>query len=157
MATDPERLTELTSERNRSPKVGDRGAYVPTAKLVRQARSSILGDAKPGGLYFEMLTYWAFTNGRVTGDSFAEIFSSALRSIADQLQSGNPLIDPALGTPYRPAPSAGDLEFAAKMLDAYADLAEEALTLDRCKAAINWRRILGRNDRGGMLPAARGV
>ena len=61
--TDPERLGELTTRRNLTPTVSERGAYVPVVKLVRQTREAHLGKAKPGGLYFEMATYWAFEAG----------------------------------------------------------------------------------------------
>jgi hypothetical protein len=71
--TDPEKLAELTTERNKSPKVGPQGAYVPTVKLLRQTRRHHLGDQKPGGLYFEILTFWAYQSGAITGDCFAEI------------------------------------------------------------------------------------
>lgn len=55
--TDPERLGELTSMRNRAPTVDGDGAYVPTVKLVRQVRAHHLGDQKPGGLYCELACY----------------------------------------------------------------------------------------------------
>lgn len=106
--TDPEKMTTLTEQRNKSPKVGDRGAYVPTVKLMRQTRRQQLGDNKPGRLYFEILTYWAFKNGTISGASFAEIFASVLRAAATQLAANEPLLNPVLGTPYDPAPEDAD-------------------------------------------------
>lgn len=58
--TNPIRLTELKEEMNKEFVLGARGVYVPMVKLVRQIRRTILGqDAHPGGLYYEILTYWA--------------------------------------------------------------------------------------------------
>lgn len=153
--TDPDKLVELTTERNKSPKVGPQGAYVPTVKLLRQTRKHHLDDRKPGGLYFEILAYWAFQSRAVTGDCFAEIFAKMLRAVASQLASGQPNIDPVLGTPYRPAPEVADLSHAAQVFAGLAAKAEEALRADRCKAAALWREILGKNGRGWCfaLPA----
>lgn len=146
--TDPEKLADLTTERNKSPKVGSRGAYVPTVKLLRQTREDHLSDRKPGGLYFEILAYWAFQTGTVTGDCFAEIFAKTLRAVASQLASNQPTIDPVLGTPYRPAPETVDQSHAAEVFSGLAAKAEEALRADKCKAAALWREILGKNGRG---------
>ena len=76
--TDPEKLGELTHERNKSPLVNGRGAYVPVVKLMRQARRAHLQDAKPGGLYIEIATYWAFNQLQGSESSFAELFATAL-------------------------------------------------------------------------------
>lgn len=75
--TDPEELTELTHRRNDHPIVDGDGAYVPTAKLIRQIRRHHLGKAKPGGFYFELEAYAAFEAG-VSGGSRAEILASTL-------------------------------------------------------------------------------
>jgi Second Messenger Oligonucleotide or Dinucleotide Synthetase domain len=150
--TDPETMGTLTEERNRSPKVGDRGAYVPTVKLVRQARRQHLGDDKPGGLYFEILTYGVFKDGATKGASFAEIFASTVREIATRLASDTPLINPALDKPYEPQPSDADRSAAAKAFDVLAAKAERALKAERCPAAVLWREIIGRNDRGECFP-----
>ncbi len=151
-ATNPERLIDLTSVRNEEPKVGGRGAYVPVVKLMRQAREHHLKHGRPGGLYLEFATFWAFERGSEFGRSFAEIFAYALRSASTQFATGQVLLDPALGTPYTPAPMEGDLErVAAKFLD-LAHKAEEALRLDRCAAALNWRYILGENTDGHCFP-----
>jgi predicted nucleotidyltransferase len=153
--TDPEYLGTLTIVRNRRPKVDDQGAYVPTVKFVRQIRREHRGDAKPGGLYVELLTYWAFERG-VSGDSFAAIFAASLRSIATQLSSGTALADPVLGEPYKPAPEGADLAATASVFSGLADDAERALDESRCPAAAAWRRILGRNDRGWCFPLPEG-
>lgn len=150
--TDPEKMHTLTEARNKSPKVGDRGAYVPTVKLVRQTRSHHLDDDKPGGLYFEILTYWAFKDGKVAGESFAEIFASALRAVATRLSDKTPLVNPALDTPYEPAPKESERKTAASTFDGLATKAEKALTVDKCAAAVLWREIIGKNDRGECFP-----
>jgi hypothetical protein len=151
--TDPERLGVLTTERNRQPTVGGQGAYVPVVKLVRQIREHHLGDAKPGGLYFELLTYHAFGKG-MQGASFAEFLTIALDRITVLLGAAvqNPIIDPALGTPYAPAPDAKDLQAAKTTFGKLAAEADRALGLERCPAAVAWRRILGDNDRGPCFP-----
>jgi hypothetical protein len=153
--TDPEKLAELTTERNKSPKVGHQGAYVPTVKLVRQTRRHHLGDQKPGGLYFEILTFWAYQSGAITGDCFAEILAQTLRAVATQLASGEATTDPVLGRPYKPTPERDDLANAAEKFDELAAKAEDALRADKCKAAALWREILGKNGRGWVfgLPA----
>jgi hypothetical protein len=149
--TDPERLGELTHERNRTPLVDGRGAYVPTVKFIRQIRGHHLGDAKPGGLYFELETYWAFDAG-LAGSSFAEILATTLKRIATQLESGVVINDPALEREYDPAPKPEDLDAAAKTFRSLADKAAAALATDnKCKAAALWREILGRNEKGWVF------
>jgi hypothetical protein len=150
--TDPEKMSTLTEHRNKSPKVGERGAYVPTVKLMRQTRRQHLGDNKPGGLYFEILTYWAFKNGEIKGSSFAEIFASALRSVAAQLAAKTPLVNPVLDTPYEPAPTYAERRTAASTFETLATKAEKALKEDKCPAAVLWREIIGQNDRGECFP-----
>lgn len=149
--TDPERLTRLTTEQNRRPKIGSQGAYVPTVKMVRQIRRHHLSGRKPGGFYFELMAYHAFEGG-VGGDSFAEILAKTLRAIADQLGGEQELVDPALGTPYQPAPEGHDRSHAATVFAELATQAEEALKLERCPAAAIWRRIFGRNEKGACFP-----
>lgn len=153
--TDPERLGELVTDRNVAPTVDGQGAFVPTVKMIRQIRRHHLEDAKPGGLYFELETYWAFETG-VVGDTFAEILASTLERIATQLESGTVITDPAMGRPYDPTPEAADLEYAAAIFRDLAGKAEQALSADRCGAAAIWRSILGQNDRGWVFPLPAG-
>ncbi|MGH2528686.1 MAG: SMODS domain-containing nucleotidyltransferase, partial [Actinomycetota bacterium] len=140
--TDPEKMTELSSDMNATLKVDGQGAYVPVVKLVRQTRWHHRGKEKPGGFYFELMAYWAFAGG-VDGDSFAEIFAKTLRAVAVQLDGAEPLIDPTLGKEYRPPPKPQDRAAAAAIFSDLATNAERALTLDRCPAAAIWRTILG--------------
>jgi len=155
--TDPERLGSLTTERNKQPTVGGQGVYVPVVKLVRQIREHHLADAKPGGLYLELLTYYAFQDP-MKGDSFAEFLATTLRRITDLLGAAvqNPLVDPALGTPYAPAPAASELQAAQAQFGKLAAEAERALGLERCPAAVVWRGILGSNERGPCFPLPSG-
>jgi hypothetical protein len=148
--TDPEELTERTKELNKSPQVASQGAYVPTVKLVRQIRRHHRGKTKPGGFYFELMTYWTFVAG-ITGDCFAEILADTLSSIAAQLSSREPLIDPVLGEAYKPAPDPTGRANAASLFINLAAEAQRALTLDRCEAAVIWRRILGEIDDLGPI------
>ena len=71
--TNPERLTELTSKMN---DVYDRD-YVPLVKLIRQTRKNNL-DKRPGGFYFEILTFHSAQTGLDTS-SMASLFTSTLR------------------------------------------------------------------------------
>jgi hypothetical protein len=155
--TDPEGLSALTTEQNQTPSVNGQGAYVPVVKLVRQTREHHLGEAKPGGFYLELATYWAFEKG-VSGDSFAEILSAVLGSIRDDLPAyaSVPLIDPALGTAYEPQPEGDDLANAASVFGPLAAKAREALGADRCRAAVLWREIVGQNGRGYCFPIPEG-
>jgi len=153
--TNPDKLTEMTSRRNEAPTVGSQGAYVPTVKLVRQVREQHLGQERPGGLYFEMLAYWAFESGRLSSvSSFAEALAKTLTYIAEHFGAGvgAPLLDPALSTAFTPAPTIKESEKAGRVFGDLAGRAVSALEQDRCPAAADWRKILGRNSRGTCLP-----
>jgi hypothetical protein len=150
--TDPEKLGVLVSMRNLDPTVNGQGAFVPTVKLMRQIREHHLGDRKPGGLYIEMATYWAFQRMVTFGASFAEILASALQLVCDQLASGTLLNDPALGTPYAPAPRRDELIIAGNKFRQLSEKAKAALEMDMCQAAAIWRQILGKNADGPCFP-----
>lgn len=152
--TDPEQLNKLTEAMNARVTVDGKGAYVPTVKLVRQTRSHHRGDEKPGGFYFELMTYWAFEWGQAMGSSFAGLFATTLESLRAQLQSGQPLQDPVLGEDYKPQPDSGARDEAAQV---FASLASKAVsTDDKCKAAALWREILGKNDDRWCFPVPDG-
>ena len=150
-ATDPELLGDLAEKRNAEPKVNGQGAYKPIVKLARQVRAAHLGDKRPKGLYFEMLTYWAFEHG-VKGTTFAELLASTLDRIAAQLKSGKVADDPALGRTFDPAPTADELSAAADVFHDLASKANAALSMEKCPAAAAWREILGRNGNGWVFP-----
>lgn len=141
--TNPERLTELTTAMN------DRyeGEYVPLVKLIRQTRRHNLGK-RPGGFYFEILTYHSAQAG-LDQASPAALFTSALKGVADWLRQA------ALGVqipdPTMPAESISIRATPAQMSTAAARFAElarkadEALNAERCPSAKIYREILGKN------------
>jgi len=154
--TNPERLTQLSRDLNGEAQIQGQGIYVPTVKAVRQIRRNALGDAKPGGLYFELLLFEGFTQGAITGDTWAEATSSALDYLAARLSTvgTTPLCDPALNTPYEPAPDPGAIAHAALVFDGLAVKARSALVADPCPAAAAWREIFGSNTQanGPVFP-----
>ena len=152
VTTDPERFGELSSDLSTSgssPSVGGRNAYKPMVKLMRQARQTHLGDKRPGGLYIEFATFEVWNSGRVWGDEWGDLFAQTLKLVAERLSYAHivPLVDPSMGTPVAPEVEQSDLERAAKVFSELANKAEEALRLDDGKAAVNWREILGTNER----------
>ncbi|MBN4047677.1 hypothetical protein JYT71_01575 [Acidimicrobiaceae bacterium AH-315-P05] len=156
--TDPEELTEKTREMNGRVSISGRGAYVPTVKAIRQIRSMHLRDDKPGGLYFELLVYEGFNAGRIKGDSWAEVTTSALRYLADRLPSvlTSPLCDPVLEQPYSPLPRPELVVHAAEVFAGLANAAKDALTAERCPAAAAWRQIFGTNSKGSVFEVPSG-
>lgn len=150
METNPEELTTLSSKMN------DRydGDYVPVVKLIRQARRTNLGK-RPGGLFFEILTYHAFDQG-LDESSIAALFTGALRSIASQLAdvvAGGNVDDPTRpGEVITVRVTDGQMLTAATTFAGLAQKAEGALAnLDPCPAAKAYREILGKNDDGDWV------
>ena len=143
---------DLSTELNQSastPRVGDRPAYKPIVKLVRQIRETHLGDKRPGGLYLEFVTFEAWRSGLVAGSEWDALLARTLQRIADRfrLAGVNPLLDPVLGTPVDPPLSAGQVEQAAAIFGKLAAAANRALPMNDTGAATEWRQILGGNDR----------
>ena len=149
---------DLSTELNQSassPRVGDRPAYKPIVKLVRQIRQTHLGDQRPGGLYLEFVTFEAWRSGLVGGSEWDVLLARTLLCIAHRFrQAGvNPLRDPVLGTPVDPPLSAGQVEQAAAIFEKLAAAANRALPMNDTDAATEWRKILGGNDRANpVLP-----
>ncbi len=155
--TDPERFGDLSTQLNQaswSPAVGGQGAYKPVVKLMRQAREVHLRDQKPGGLYVEFAVYDVWANRRVSGNEWAPLFARTLHAVAHRFAAAvnEPLQDPGLGTPVDPPLDAAQWRHAGSTFQGLADLADAALNSDRCNAALKWRRILGKNDRGDVFP-----
>ena len=149
---------DLSTDLNQSassPKVGDRPAYKPIVKLVRQIRETHLGDKRPGGLYLEFVTFEAWRSGLVAGSEWDVLLARTLQCIANRfLRAGvNPLLDPVLGTPIDPPLSPGQVEQAAAIFGRLAAAANRALLMNDTDAATEWRKILGGNDRANpVLP-----
>ena len=149
---------DLSTELNQSassPKVGDRPAYKPIVKLVRQIRETHLGDKRPGGLYLEFATFEAWRSGLVAGSEWDVLLARTLQCIADRFHRAGvkPLLDPVLGTPVDPPLSAGQVEQAAAVFGKLAAAANRVLLMNNTDAATEWRKILGGNDRANpVLP-----
>jgi len=151
--TDPERLTELASQAQAaSAMISGEPSYRKMVRVIKQMRDTHIGkDVAPGGLYFELLTYWAFRRGATAG-SYAELLVPVLDDIVAQLASGQPVVEPAMARPYDPAPDSDAIADAAKAFARLAVDARRALAADDCEAASIWRRMLGENDRGPCFP-----
>ena len=146
-------LSTALNQSASSPKVGDRSAYKPIVKLVRQIRETHLGDKRPGGLYLEFVTFEAWRSGLVAGSEWDVLLARTLQCIADRfrLAGVNPLLDPVLGTPVDPPLSAGQVEQAAAIFGKQAAAANRALLMNDTDAATEWRKILGGNDRANPV------
>ena len=150
------RFGELSTTLNQSAsKVGDRPAYKPIVKLVRQIRETHLGDRRPGGLYLEFVTFEAWRSGLVAGSEWDVLLARTLQCIADRFRRAgvDPLLDPVLGSPLDPPLSGGQIGQAADIFGRLAAAADRALTMNDTDAATEWRKILGGNDRANpVLP-----
>ena len=150
------RFGELSTDLNQSAsKVGNRPAYKPIVKLVRQIRETHLGDKRPGGLYLEFVTFEAWQSGLVAGSEWDVLLARTLQCVADRSRQTvvKPLIDPVLGTPFDPPLSAGQVQQAADIFGRLAATANRTLSMNDTDAATEWRKILGGNDRANpVLP-----
>jgi len=146
--TNPTRMTELKTQANQQFLLSDddptSGAYVPVVKLVRQIRRACDID-KPGGFYFEVLTYHAFQDEEPTENTIADYLTAVLRSVADALATRAKPADPTLeGRTISTSATTAQLEEAASRMAEAATLAEEALKAeDTCVSAAKWRQLLG--------------
>ena len=144
--TNPEGLTELTTAMNN---IYD-GEYVPLVKLIRQTRRTHLGK-RPGGFYFEILTYHA-AQGGLDRRSVAALFTSALVRIAERLQlaaAGVAVPDPSMpGKVIEIRATDAQIRQAADKFAGLASHAATALSADKCPAAKAYREILGCNADG---------
>ena len=145
--TNPIRLGELTTAANQEFLLNDKGIYVPTVKLIRQIRREWVDD-QPGGLYFEILTYWAFQQTKPSENTVAEYLTTILATIADQVLPE--AVDHGLDDPTMP-----DKKITTKATDeqllAALDRTREASALaqqalgedDDCRAALAWQQLFG--------------
>lgn len=151
--TNPEAMSELTIAMNDEHS----GFYVPTVKLLRQTRRSLLNGAKPGGFFIEVATYQAFASGDVTGKTQAEYYVSALIAVSKLLTSfvkdQIALVDPTRdGETISVRADDDELanldrEFARAGDTAASALAEEHMG----KAAVLYRSLLGKNGDGDTV------
>lgn len=146
--TNPEKLTSLSSEMNAS----HGNYYVPTVKLLRQTRRSILGGGKkPGGFFIEVATYQAFASGLVSGNDHAEYYVSALEEVSKIIDSyvtyGIGVNDPTLpGHTISIRATDDELDAAKSRFADAAEAARKALDEeDAGKAALAFRKLLGKN------------
>jgi len=146
--TNPSELTRLTTELNDEDHFD--GDYVPTVKLLRQTRRSLLGHRKPGGLTVELAAYHAFKTGRVQGPTHAEFYASALKETAAVLSNafvlGLGLDDPTL--PGEKVVVRGSQEDKNALVTAFQDAATKAQSAldstDTCSAAKAFQELLGK-------------
>lgn len=148
--TNPELLTSLSSEMN----AAHDGYYVPTVKLLRQTRRSLIGKSKPGGFFIEIATYQAFASGEVTGNDQAEYYVSALQKVSSILEdfvaNGVEVADPTLpDSSIRIRATDDELEAVRSKFAEAAKAALEALNEeDEGKAGLAFRTLLGKDAEG---------
>ncbi len=147
---------DLSEELNQSPTtpmVGNRHAYKPMVKLIRQIREVHLGDGRPGGLYLEFLTFEAWRSGAVSGDEWDTLLAQTLQYIANHLARAavDPIADPVLGTPVNPPLSENEVKQAAAVFSKLASAANRTVGLETAEAANEWRRMLGGNERANNV------
>lgn len=151
--TNPEALTSLSSEMNAAYD----GFYVPTVKLLRQTRRTVLGAGKkPGGFFIEMATYQAFMSGAVSGSDHAEYYVSALQEVSTIIDSfvtyGVGVNDPTLpGQIIRIRATDEELDAARTAFAAAAASAKVALAEEEGKAALTFQKLLGKNGDGDSV------
>lgn len=145
-STNPEKLTDLKTEMNAAMD----GVYVPTVKLLRQARRAIL-DSRPGGLFVELALYDACSRGTVQWDSQAHAFVTGLEGIAsylrDKVSWGRELPDPTM-LGHNASFRATDLQWekARDRFQAAAETARAAFREDDLGlSALGYQSILGDN------------
>lgn len=151
--TNPEKLTELTQLMNSKIKIDGKGVYVPTVKMIKQIRAHNLKDSKPGGFYFEIMTYWAF-NEELKTNSIEEIVAITIKRLRQQIINldSKPVIDPALMEPFNPQPDSSTKALFLEVLQNLENTTSSALGTDTCQAGAFWRKVFGKNERGVCFP-----
>ena len=143
------KLSEDLNQSATSPVVGDRRAYKPIVKLGRQIRKTHLGDRRPGGLYLEFVTFEAWRSGLVKGEDWDVLLARTLMCMAGRFERAGtqPLLDPVLRTPVDPPLTQGEVKQAAAIFGKLAVAANRAGGMNDADAAVEWRKILGGNER----------
>ena len=155
--TNPIKLGDITTSMNQNPQFqfAGKGIYVPIVKLVRQVRRAQLAEDPPGGLFFEILSYWVFKNDMTSQKTVAGYLSKTIRGISTLLEDvvDNGLCDPTLeGKLITTKADEADLKVAADVFLDAAELAENACDeTDECKSANMWAKLLGKNDNGEVF------
>lgn len=152
--TNPEQLTSLSSKMN----AAHDGFYIPTVKLLRQTRRSVLGGGtKPGGFFIEVATFQAFASGLVSGNDHAEYYVSALEEVSKIIDNyvtyGIGVNDPTLdGYTISIRATDDELDAAKKRFADAAKAARRALVEeDEGKSALAFQKLLGRNGDDEMV------
>lgn len=147
--TDPEEYGSLTTKMNERFD----GNYVPVVKLLRQTRRHLLGDARPGGHFIEVLAYWTFDDMPEANEEWTRqrLYVAALRGIADRLadfRDGVGVDDPALpGHEISIRASDDEKAAAAETFATAATRAQQALDdTDVCASALVFQDLLGKNS-----------
>lgn len=148
-STNPEQLTQLKTDMNAA--TGE--LYVPTVKLLRQARRTIL-NSRPGGLFVELALYDACTKGLVQFDDQALAFVTGLEAVASYLQDkiswGRELPDPTMDG-HSASFRATDVQWV-NARDRFVKAAENARAAyvedDAGIAALAYRGLLGESGDG---------
>jgi len=152
--TNPTRLGELSTAMNKAYTLSGKGIYVPVVKLVRQVRRAWLRD-QPGGLFFEILTYWAFKDSKPQEASHAEFLVAVLDYIEKELPAvrEDGLRDPTLaGKVIETRATDRDFNDAISKIAQAARLARTALAeADDCQAALCWQQLLGKTSEGKVV------
>lgn len=151
-STNPEQMTQLKTDMNSA--TGE--LYVPTVKLLRQARRTIL-DSRPGGLFVELALYEACTQGLIHFDDQALAFVTGLEATAAYLQDkvswGRQLPDPTMPGHWASF-RATDLQWESAR-DRFVRAADKARGAyaeeDSGLAAVTYRGLLGENGDGGTV------
>jgi hypothetical protein len=145
--THPEELTALSSKMN----AAHNDYYVPTVKLLRQTRRTLLGKKKPGGFFIEVATYQAFDSELVSGNDQAEYYVSALRKVSkiidDFVTYDIGVNDPTLpGQTIRIRATDDELKAArTRFADAAAAASNALEEEDEGEAALAFQKLLGKN------------
>jgi len=152
--TNPEKLTSLSSAMNSD----HNELYVPTVKLLRQTRRTVLGKRnKPGGFFFEIAAYEAFKSGAVSGTDQAEYYVSALAKVSSLLtyfvKYGLAIPDPTLpGSVINVQATEEEWTKAeARMADAAVTARNALNDKDGGQATLAFRSLLGKDEDGNQI------
>lgn len=152
--TNPEELGSVSTAMNK--RFGEN--YVPVVKLIRQTRRAQLGDERPGGHFFEVLTYHAFDqmDSDMEDANRPRLYVAALQSIADQLadyRDGIDVHDPSMpDSVISIRATQAQKDSAATVFADVAERASDALAdSSSCASAKVFQELLGKNSDGDWV------